>query len=233
MEASVRPGAALWITGATFLYFSGCNAHSLSLSSPSLRVSPSLSLSFFHPRRLSSRCFPFTLLFPCSPVVVLRYSPSTWCVRARMLRVFPSVHTHRRLPLLSFHSSQLASTRDSLPFNGTDEDSSSLPDPPSPLRIVTLRVEMETAPVSYSWGSCARETELPDNPLICPVITSHRRSSADFVPSSTANRTNRLESRNATPVNKPRTYVPNGRPLTVPYRVSEWNYDGEHTGETL
>lgn len=161
MEASVRPGAALWITGATFLYFSGCNAHTLSLSVPLLRVPdyPSLSLSL---PRLSLSSLVALLSFHGFPLLARRppfLSFDIVCVRVRVCvcvcadttpRVFSAVRTRRRFPLLSL--SVAGASPDSIPptvlcplAEQTETRHS-----PSPLRIVTLPAEMETAPVSYS-----------------------------------------------------------------------------------
>lgn len=114
--------------------------------------------------------------------------------RARYATSFPfRSHTSRRPRLLSlslalapFDSSPPAG---SLPFSGTDGDSS-LPDPVSALDCYPPSRNGNCPGVLFP-GSRARETELPDNPLICPVITSHRRSSPI---SCTADRTSRLSS---------------------------------------
>lgn len=160
--------AALWITNATFLYFSRCNAHTPFTLFPFL----ALFLSFFliplsSPSRLPS--------FYGFPLLARHHPPFLSFIRARHVASFLFRFTHPIVffsPLSVFHSRPV-STHDPLLFHGIDGDAL-LSNYTSPLRIVTLPAEMETASVSYSR---ARGTELPDNPLICPVITSHRPSS--------------------------------------------------------
>lgn len=95
--------------------------------------------------------FSLACSFLCSPFLF-----STWYARA--------LYCEFSLPFAHI----LVSIRDSLLFSGTDGDSS-LPDSVSAPKCY---------PPSRN-GNCtgACETELPDNPLICSVITRHRRSS--------------------------------------------------------
>lgn len=149
--------AALWITGATFLYFSGCNAHTPFTLFSFLRLSR-LPLSF------PSRYFPFTI-FPYPPVIVLRFSLSP----ARHVVTFPS-RSHTPLSFsLSFSISFLTHLHSRFPLVEQMDG------------LVTLELlfsrpkwKLSRYPIP---GSYTRETELSDNPLICPVITSHWPSS--------------------------------------------------------
>lgn len=164
--------AALWITNATFLYFSRCNAHTPFTLFPFL----SLSLSFSYPRRPRRVCLLSTV-FPYLPVIVLRFSLSS--ARA-MLLVLSSVSLTPCLFLPSFCLS--LSTRRLHPprFPALSRNRR---------RRVTLQLlpRSELLPSRPKWkllrcpipGSRARGTELPDNPLICPVITATGRPRFD------------------------------------------------------
>lgn len=129
--------AALWITGATFLYFSGCNAHTPFTLFSFLRLSR-LPLSF------PSRYFPFTIfLYP--PVIVLRFSPSP----ARHVATFLfRLHTPLSFSI-SFSISFLTRLHPRFPLVEQMEARHSRI--VSLFRIVILSTEMETIPVSYSW----------------------------------------------------------------------------------
>lgn len=140
--------AALWITNATFLYFSRCNAHTPFTLFPFLF----LSLSFFlislsSPSRLPS-FYGFPLL---GRHRILRFS----LLSARaMLLVFSSVSS-----TLSFSPLFLSFTLDPSPPTipcPFAEQTETRQSPTSPLRIVTLPAEMETALVSYSRLPCSR-----------------------------------------------------------------------------
>lgn len=145
-ESLGKTRAALWITDATFLYFSGCNAHPFHSLYPFLSLRRSLSFTHiifvaFLPRFFSSSPVISSAIFLSLSLSLLLYL-HTLCCR-------PS-SVHRRLSLFSFPAfSRLVSTlHDSLSFSGIKEDSS-LSDYPS-LRIVTFPAEMETAPAFYS-----------------------------------------------------------------------------------
>lgn len=139
--------AALWITGATFLYFSGCNAHTpfTLFPSPPPRLSR-LPLSFL------SRYFPFTI-FPYAPVIGLRFSLLP--ARHVVIVLFFPVHMCRPLfrALSLFYSWP---THDSPSFNGESSLSNCFP-----IRNCYFLgwngncPEMETIPGSYSrnWAS--------------------------------------------------------------------------------
>jgi len=178
----------------------------LSLSIP-FSLSLSLSLSLVYPCRLSSRCLSFhgfRLLArrrrASSSVSLLQHSA---LARSRSF-LFTHIVVFLSSLFLFIHRSRFVSTRDSLPFNGTDGDSS-VPDPVFAPDCYPPSRNGNYHGVLFP-GSRAREIELPDNPLICPVITSHRLSSA--IPcrrgGSRKSRSCRLESQNATP-NKLRT----------------------------
>lgn len=118
--------AALWITGATFLYFSGCNAHT---PFTLFLFSPPLSLSLFSFRRLR-RVSSKVVLYP--PVIVLCYSLlPVRNVTSFLSRSYTPLHLSLSLSLsiplalslFLFHFRPI-STHDSLPFNGTDRGSS-------------------------------------------------------------------------------------------------------------
>lgn len=138
--------AALWITGATFLYFSECNAHTPFTLFSFLCLSRLL-LSFL------SRCFPFAI-FPY---------PSSFLFYMHVMLI--AVHAWLFMP---WSSSLSFSILDPSPpiifFSGTDGDSS-------------LSNCFPVSELLFSRNgnySRTRETELSDNPLICPVITSHQ-----------------------------------------------------------
>lgn len=106
--------AALWITDATFLYFSGCSAHHPFHSLSFLRLSR-LPLSF------PSHYFPFRI-FPYPPVIVLRFSLSpTRHVATSLSRS----HTPSSISFfLSLYFSILDPSPPTIPFSRTDGDSS-------------------------------------------------------------------------------------------------------------
>lgn len=104
--------AALWITGATFLYFSGCNAHTPFTLFPFLRLSR-LPLSF------PSHYFPFTI-FPYPPVIVLRFSLSPIRHVATFLPRSPTLIVFFSLSFSIF--SILDPSPPTILFSGTDGD---------------------------------------------------------------------------------------------------------------
>lgn len=155
--------AALWITGATFLYFSGCNAHT-----------------------------PFTL-FPSPPPVFLvypcRFCRVTSLSRSFLTRpssVSVSPFYPRAMLLLHFSFPFTCVVLFSDPFLSFILDPPTIPCPlmesrhsrtVSPFGIVTFSAEMETVPKWKLFPAPTRETELPRNPLIYSIITGHRPSS--------------------------------------------------------
>lgn len=89
--------AALWITGATFLYFSGCNAHTpftlfsfLRLYSPVVSVR---SLLPFHDPSLPARHRSLLLSFSLSPVHRLATALSLVRTRHRFFRSLSLFHS--------------------------------------------------------------------------------------------------------------------------------------------
>lgn len=129
---------ALWITGATFLYFSGCNAHTPFTLFLFLHLSR-LPLSF--PRRY----FPFTI-FPRPSVIVLHFSLSLARHVATFLsRLYTVVFFASPSLFLSFILDSSPTAISLVGQMGTRHSRII-----SPLRIVTLSTEMETLPVSYS-----------------------------------------------------------------------------------
>lgn len=110
--------AALWITGATFLYFSGCNTpFTLFLFSPPLSLLlPSSSSGFFQGCPLPARHRPMLLSFTCAQCYWL---PLPFIYATASL----SLSIPLALSLFLFHFRPI-STHDSLPFNGTDRGSS-------------------------------------------------------------------------------------------------------------
>lgn len=118
--------AALWITDATFLYFSGCNAHTPFTLFPFRSLSLSLSFSFllYSSISLSRLTLVPPLVAFCFPSTVFPYHHRPVSLPHSRVLVFSSVqisHLFSSLPLLYSRST---STYDSLPFSGTDEDSS-------------------------------------------------------------------------------------------------------------
>lgn len=115
--------AALWITDATFLYFSGCNAHTPFTLFPFRPLS--LSFIFFYLFISLSR---LTLVLPlvafCFPSTVFSYLSSRVSLSHSRVLVFSSVHISHLFSPLPLLYSRPISTHDSLPFSGTDEDSS-------------------------------------------------------------------------------------------------------------
>ena len=134
--------AALWITDATFLYFSRCNAHTPFTLFPFLRLSCFL-LSF------PSRYFPFTI-FPYPPVVVLRFSLS----RAYAPCCYFSLPFAHAISFFLFFILDSPTIPCPLVKQMKNRHSQTV----SSTRIVTFSAEMETIPVSYSL--LLRETEL-------------------------------------------------------------------------
>lgn len=128
---------ALWITGATFLYFSGCNAHTPFTLFPFLRLSR---------------------LLPVISVALLPFHDLSLPVRHRspFLSFTRTPYCHFSLPFTHavvffaplFLSFILDSSLPTIPLVEQMETRHSRT--VSLLRIVTLSTEMETVPVSYS-----------------------------------------------------------------------------------
>lgn len=156
--------AALWITVATFLYFSECNAHTPFTLFSFLRLSRL-------PQSFLSRYFSFTI-FPYPPVIV---SPFLSFTRAPCLLLFPPVHTRHCAFSLSFSISFLTHLHPRFPLVEQMDRLVTLElFPRSELLFPRPKWKLSRYPIP---GSYTRETELSDNPLICPVITSHWPSS--------------------------------------------------------
>lgn len=122
--------AALWITSATFLYFSGCDAHTPFTLFSFLRL---YSYRFHRITSLSRSFLP--------PVIVVRFS----LVPTRHVATFPSrSHTPLSFPPLSFSISFL--TRLHLRFPLLEQMETRHSRTVSLFRIVILSAEMETIP---------------------------------------------------------------------------------------
>lgn len=127
---------ALWITGATFLYFSGCNAHTPFTLFPFLRLSR-LPLSF------PWRYFPFTIFpYPSSfSISLFPLSRAPYCY-------FSLSFVHAVVFFAPSFSLILNPSSPTIPLVEQMETRHSRT--VSLLRIVTLSDRNETVPVSYS-----------------------------------------------------------------------------------
>lgn len=168
--------AALWITGATFLYFSGCPYpfHSLSLLSFfSLSLSLSLSLSVFYALSVSIAFLPrLSFTRPSSSYASLFHHITNFLSLSYTPLYFslpPFLYLNLCFSLPFSLSLSIYLHPRSWPFNGTSRDSSL---PRSELLPSRLKWKLLRCPIP-DCRPC--ETKLPDNPLICPVITSHSR----------------------------------------------------------